>query len=58
MDWHILCAVLLCGGTVRKTVEYYETLRETLNLARKAWKTIGFSARYQKDTAWYYASHA
>ena len=30
LDWQSLFAVLLCGGTVRMTVEYYETLRETL----------------------------
>ena len=30
LDWKSLFAVLLCGGTVRMTVEYYETLRETL----------------------------
>jgi hypothetical protein len=30
LDWQSLFAVLLCSGTVRMTVEYYETLRETL----------------------------
>ena len=30
LDWQSRFAVLLCGGTVRMTVEYYETLRETL----------------------------
>jgi hypothetical protein len=32
LDWQSLFAVLLCrcSGTVRLTVEYYETLRETL----------------------------
>jgi hypothetical protein len=30
LDWQSLFAVLLCSGTVRMAVEYYETLRETL----------------------------
>jgi hypothetical protein len=30
LDWQSLLAVLLCGGTVRMTVENYGTLRETL----------------------------
>jgi hypothetical protein len=30
LKWQSLFALLLCGGTVRMTVEYYETLRETL----------------------------
>jgi hypothetical protein len=30
LDWRSLFAVLLCGGTVRMTVENYGTLRETL----------------------------
>jgi hypothetical protein len=30
LKWQSLFALLLCGMTVRMTVEYYETLRETL----------------------------
>jgi hypothetical protein len=40
MDWQSLFAVLLCGGTVRMTVEYYETLRETL-----IWKALKYGKR-------------
>jgi hypothetical protein len=40
LDWKSLFAVLLCGGTVRMTVEYYETLRETL-----IWKALKYGKR-------------
>jgi hypothetical protein len=38
--WQSLLAVLLCGGTVRMTVEYYETLRKTL-----IWKALKHGKR-------------
>jgi hypothetical protein len=40
LDWQIMFAVLLCGGTVRMTVEYYETLGETL-----IWKALKHGKR-------------
>jgi hypothetical protein len=40
LDWQSLFAVLLCGGTVRMTVEYCETLRETL-----IWQALKYGKR-------------
>jgi hypothetical protein len=40
LDRQSLFAVLLCGGTVRMTVEYYETLRGTL-----IWKALKYGKR-------------
>jgi hypothetical protein len=40
LDCQSLFAVFLCGGTVRMTVEYYETLRETL-----IWKALEHDKR-------------
>jgi hypothetical protein len=40
LDWQSMFAALLCGGTVRMTVEYYETLRETL-----IWQALKYGKR-------------